>query len=227
MDERVGEGVPDADNSGNGGHLVRCEITGKMVPPDDAVEFRGKLVSAEGKEILLERLRNNEELKTDRHLTRPSFWRRFLCSMLDAIVIAIVMGVLKAVFLIPESSVFDDDFSSRGYQAVLLRVVLVSLYTAVFHGMYGQTPGKMVGGFRVVNMDGTPITGRTAVVRAFWSDGYDLLPVILIVLAPDMEWVWLISALYGLANCIALIADTDYNRALHDRLAGTRTVMNR
>lgn len=227
MQDTMGGDPPDADNTGDDNGLVRCEITGKMVSPDDAVEFQGRLVSAEGKEILLERLRNNEGRGPAGEPRRPSFWRRLLCSLLDTAILGVILGALVAVLDLPDSSIFDDDFAVRGYPGFLLRVACTFFYAAYMHGKYGQTLGKMIGGYRVANRDGTAITWPTAFVRAFWSDGYDLAFSIVVVLRPDLEWIWLFSLLYGLVNCLALVADTGYNRALHDRLAGTRVVMNR
>jgi hypothetical protein len=58
MDERF-EIDPD---SAPERELVQCDVTGKWVSPDDTVEFQGFRVCAEGKEILLDRLRSGESI---------------------------------------------------------------------------------------------------------------------------------------------------------------------
>jgi len=53
MSAAPAEGAP----AGTGTGMGKCSVTGKSYPEDELVTFQGQLVSAEGKQILLDRLR--------------------------------------------------------------------------------------------------------------------------------------------------------------------------
>jgi len=82
----------------------------------------------------------------------------------------------------------------------LFTVLVTVLYTLVLHALTGQTLGKLATGVRVVNVDGSPLTFGTALLRYL---GYFLsfLP-------------------FGLGFVVAGLRKD--KRALHDLLAGTR-----
>lgn len=202
--------------------LVRCEVTGRMVAPEDAVEFRGKTVSAEGKEILLRQLMDGGAAPGV--LTHPGFLRRVLCYLLDCVVLTI-FGLPLTIYNLSQG--MD---TSTGAMPVFLQglaVLCTFLYPALMHGAYGKTLGKMAGRCRVVNMDGTPVTYGTAAARAFWSNAVLGIPAVVYLFSPGIGLVLnVMTGLYGLINGIVLLVDGDMNRALHDRFAGTRVVMD-
>lgn len=209
---------------------VRCEVTGKLIDPEDAVEFRGKLVSAEGKNRLMEEMLGGWESPETRELRRPSFWRRFFCSILDGVALTIVLVVVNVLILNARTVQPDGYISRRDLNGVVFSYFLPFAYYAFMHYRFGKSLGKMAGGYRVANMDGTRVSGRTALVRAFWSDGLKLVllgPTVLFWRTPDtILFVNGAISLFGLANCIVLVTDGAYQRALHDRFAGTRVVMD-
>lgn len=211
---------------------VRCEVTGKFVDPEDTVEFQGKVVSAEGKNRLLAHMLGGWDSPTERTLSRPSFWRRLLCSMLDGFLMTIIIVVVNVGILrTRQTDGFSVYYSTRELYATLFSYALPFLYYAYMHYKYGRSLGKMAGGYRVVNMaDGLPISARTSFVRAFWSNGLSLFflgGAMLFFRTPGvLAALNVIIAIYGVVNYISLPMDQEYNRPLHDRFAGTRVVMD-
>ncbi|MDR1744634.1 MAG: RDD family protein [Planctomycetota bacterium] len=165
-------------------------------------------------------------------LPRPGFWRRFFCWLLDMTVLVVVCGVVNYFILgidPPDPGNAPDalppDPSNIEFVA---NAALAFLYFALMHGRFGKTLGKMLGRFRVVAMNGSPIGYRAAFVRAFWSTGIFALIEMPRLLFPDSGLGWLsdVGALYLIANCLALVWDQRHNRALHDLLAGTRVAVS-
>lgn len=217
------------------GEWVHCDVTRQPVLRADSVDFQGCRVSAAGKNILFNRLMYGNPL-TD-GLVRPSFLRRLLCSTLDGAILGVVGGVLSLGSIAVTAPFMAMGESATGFEGTLgvLSGVVVSsficfLYYTFFHWKGGQSPGKIAGGYKVVNMDGSPLTLRTAAIRSFWSNGVGQISQIATLTIgfyfPLATMVLSVGAsIYGLANSTALIDDTEYGRALHDRLAGTRVVM--
>lgn len=203
--------------------MVRCEVTGRLVAPGDAVEFRGQTVCAEGKEILLRRLMNGGLVQG---LTRPGVVRRLLCYLLDALVLTLV-GLPTTIRGWNSFRNADSVFEPRLFAWQFFGLACAFLYPALMHGAWGKTLGKMAGGCRVVNMDGSRIGYGRAAIRAFWSNAVLGIPGLLYGVLPGAAMsLNIVFGFYSLANCIALLADRDMNRALHDRLAGTRVIMD-
>lgn len=202
--------------------MVRCEVTGKLIPPEDAVEFRGRTVSAEGKQILLQQLMGGA---ASGQLIRPGFFRRLFCAILDYVIaLFVVIPLTVVVFLLAPDSQSEAALSNA---AQIAGAGIIFAYHTLFLGVWGKTLGKMAGGFRVVNLDGSRISWGTAARRAFWAQGVGALPAFFTLVSPTVgALATLLFFLYGLADCIALVVDGDMNRALHDRLAGTRAVMD-
>lgn len=216
---------PAGIGGGPSGSLVRCEVTGKMTPIEDTVFFQGRRVSAEGKNILLRRLMGGTVNQSI--LVKPSVIRRFLCSMLDNAILVAVFIPLALIILLVLAPFPGRSENSAGFLIQILAALFGFAYYATFHGIWGQSIGKMVGNYRVVNMDGTPINYTVAAARAFWSTGIQIIPALCMTVSPLLgAGISIFTSLYGLADCIALLVDSQYNRALHDRLAGTRVVMN-
>ena len=55
--EKMSAAPAEVGTTGTGPGMGKCSITGKSYPEDELVTFQGQLVSAEGKQILLDRLR--------------------------------------------------------------------------------------------------------------------------------------------------------------------------
>ena len=108
--------------------------------------------------------------------------------------------------------------------AATLAITLV--YFGTMHGARGQTLGKMAGKLKVVNLDGTPITMSKGYLRAVCYSGPDVLhPIpLLIGFQAGYSIIAVVGGIYALVNIIMALADRNMQRALHDRLAGTRVI---
>jgi uncharacterized RDD family membrane protein YckC len=231
-----------------------CEVTGKVFPPEDLVVFQGKRVSAEGKAILLERLKGG--LATSNELEKPSIWKRFIGMFADGIVVGIIamltagiiMGIVMATVFQggTEDEVNPSALSSGAIVGQLIATVvasiLVILYFGIMHGHNGQTYGKRAMKTKVVMADGSAIDKSTAYKRAFWFLGPNYLcniaqlSLMLVAGGPSPDpnsmnsaeivgiAIVMIGAVYSFANAIAPLFDSQ-QRALHDRFCGTRVVL--
>jgi len=151
--------------------LVKCDITGAWVNPDEIIEFQGYRVCAAGKEELLARLRSGEAMPGE--MERPSVLLRFGCIFLDGILLGAVgvvinLAVVGAAFA--NQDTMEEGMVMQGV-AQLLVVAIGLAYFTILHGTKGQTIGKMAGKIRVVNMDGSPITMGKALWRAVAYQG--------------------------------------------------------
>ncbi|MFO7898494.1 MAG: RDD family protein [Planctomycetota bacterium] len=207
--------------------LVRCEVTGKMVPADEIVEIHGRQVCAEGKAILLERLKSGEALPGE--LRRPTVLRRFVCILLDVIILGTIG--LAVAFVLGTSAMWmgpgDAASPVRLGLANLVVLAITVVYFGYMHGALGQTLGKMAGRIKVVNMDGSDIAMGRGFVRALWYAGPDLITPFLLLAgigAAIVTGMGYLSFVYTLVDVILALVDTDKQRSLHDRLSGTRVI---
>ena len=213
---------PPADRN-----LVQCEITKQWVPADEIVEIQGHKVCSAGKEIFLQHLKSGEPLPGE--MERPTVLCRFGCIFLDG------LDPGGPYCLLPNTWPGCCNFPPRPDPDVSLTMkVVVSAWTVVLglvyfgtlHGAKGQTLGKMAGKIKVVNLDGTPITMSRAYLRALCYSGPNVLsPVAILVEARlGVRILGYVGGAYFLINIIMALADRNRQRALHDRLAGTRVI---
>lgn len=222
------------DNLSAAPGMGRCSVTGKMVPEDELVTIQGQRVCAEGKAILLQRLKAGEGIPGE--MEKPGVLRRVGCIILDSI-------ILGVPFLIVAIAVGGVTFGSSGATAGMgvVTSVIAVIYFGQMHAMKGQTLGKMAGKIVVVNMDGSPISMPTAYIRAVAYAGPRVISAILTLFlmlsinaAPGARNMGVIAAvgfigglvwLYYLVDCLFALFDGSGQRALHDRIAGTRVIM--
>lgn len=240
----------------NESDLVQCEVTGNWIPADEVITFQGKRVGAEGKAILLERLRSGADGPGS--LVAPSVFARFGGMFVDGIIGSIAGAViaLPIGFMILSATAKEGleafgpqspaaDFLQSFFQ-LFASIVLIG-YFAYFHSRSGQTPGKKMAHTKVVTIDGAPV----AVQQAFWRGVYfygpnfltSLFGVIFAILqlggssdpgepispavagfAMLLIAVSAVSGIYALANILFALFDRSRQRAIHDRLAGTRVI---
>lgn len=207
--------------------MVACEVTNQMVPEDETVVIQGKRVSARGKQILLDQLSTGHNI--DGELEAPGSWRRLGCAILDGLIVALFGAgfgaVLGLVFLSGGGT--QDGRVEGGIETVATLIGM--MYFALMHASSGQTVGKKVGKYKVINLDGSSIDFKTALIRAFMFNGMGMISgAVLLVGGYDLLTVYTVVAgvigIYGLANAITVLASKD-KRAIHDMLAGTRVVM--
>jgi uncharacterized RDD family membrane protein YckC len=204
--------------------MGRCEVTGQILPEDELVTLNGQRVGAEGKAILLERLNAGEVLPGEAE--RPTILRRFACIFLDRIILTVPL-IIVAILGIASAVGAGAGVSPAVFVTQLVVLVLSISYFTLMHGMGGRTLGKMAGNLRVVRIDGAPMNIPTALIRALAYEGVGIIPILLLL--PGLPLLTavgtIIVGIYGLANIITALVDTREQRALHDRIAGTRVVM--
>lgn len=193
----------------------QCEITGKMFPHDELVTFQGKRVSAEGKAILLERLKSGETVQDEQ---RPTVGRRFGCIFIDSL-----------FFTIP-SYLINQNATPQNVMTMALALVALQtvqlIYLGQMHGMRGQTLGKIAGSLRVVNLDGSPVTLAKAYIRAavYVFPSIVILASIFTRNAQAIETATIFSWVWILLTILLALVDRKMQRPIHDRVAGTRVI---
>lgn len=208
--------------------MAQCSITGKIVPEDEIVTLHGQRVCAEGKAILLQRLQSGEAMPGE--MVHPTVLRRFGCIFLDAIIIMVPFAILSSVVAGPAAGAVTAALIT------LISTAVQVVYFGQLHGTRGQTVGKMAGKTKVVNLDGSPISLRTGYVRALAYIGPNFLTGIATFFAVPIRsggyvaqssivlGVSVLVGIYGIVNVICALVDTNLQRALHDRIAGTREI---
>ena len=221
---------PVTSSTGPAPGMAQCSITKKWFPEDELVTFQGQLVSAEGKQILLDRLQTGAEAPNA--FVRPGVWRRIGCIfVIDGIVLGAFGLILDYTFGITLGTPLTDPrlISHRLIVSIIALAVAI-LYFGLLHGWKGQSLGKMVGNLRVINMDGTPISKPKAFARALAYTFGNVLVVLALLAGLLTKNVSIIAAgvflggTWGLADCILALVDTRMQRSLHDRICGTRVI---
>ncbi|MFA7237085.1 MAG: RDD family protein [Phycisphaeraceae bacterium] len=214
--------------------MVQCDITGRTVPLDETIELHGYRVCAEGKQILLDRLKAGEAMPGE--LERSSFWRRFGAYFIDGLIFGALSGCVGGG--VGGALAATDNMAMFLAVTTFLQllVVLAQLsYFALLHAKYGQTWGKMAVKIKVVQPDGSDITTGQAWKRSFFYIGPQvvLLAVsfLIALLAPPSPTTQVVAnvivvpgALYILASIITALVDRQQQRAIHDYVAGTRVI---
>ncbi len=133
-----------------------------------------------------------------------SFWERFFAFVVDFLVLLIFAGLLLLVEVLLGISLLQADPEAQamgGCTQICLRLLwfpLSAAYFVILWCRYGQTPGKMAVGIKVVRTDGTPITPNEALIRVL---GYFT--------------VWLL---------FPMIIFDSHKQGLHDKMARTYVI---
>jgi uncharacterized RDD family membrane protein YckC len=212
--------------------MGRCSVTGKAYPEDELVTFQGQLVSAEGKQILLDRLQTGADMSDE--LGRPGVWRRFGCIFLDGILLTVFAFLLRAMMGVPFiAPATDPKFLHQRIAADSVVFAVEILYFGLLHGWQGKSIGKIVGHLRVVNLDGTSISKRKAFGRAIAYEFGGLMIVLASIFGVGLgnSVIVLSGLILGLVwiatDNICALADARLQRSLHDRICGTRVIFER
>lgn len=215
-------------------NMVQCDVTGKWVPRDEAIDFQGRKVSAEGKAILLEKLRSGESLPGE--LEPPSVGRRFVCIFADNLML-VMFGL---ALVIPVTKLADpDNYWLMHSVAGIINASISIAYFTIMHGTRGQTIGKMLGKIKVVNADGTPIDMKTAFYRAMLYQGPSLIPPIVGVIIGGsgdiyrqifqqtalQSYMQFIAVFYVIISIVLALSDKAEQKAIHDRVVKTRVIV--
>lgn len=129
------------------------------------------------------------------------FWRRLLAQIIDAI----ILGVLG--YLLFGSAVTNvtgaDGLYSVNVSFTNWQTLIPVLYTILFWIWKGATPGKMVLGMKIINVDGSDLTWGRAIGRYF---AYFVSAIVIFI-----GFIW--------------IGFDSKKQGWHDKLAGTYVVM--
>ena len=146
--------------------------------------------------------------------------RRFGCIFLDGLIIGVPFAIAAQVVTIGMTS------PQLGGAVSLLAVIAQIVYFGQMHGNGGKTVGKKAGKLLVVNLDGSKITMQTAYIRAAAYAGPSR-PTSLALMAHSLPLIGIatmVAGVYKLADTLFAPFDTKQQRALHDRIAGTRVI---
>ena len=218
----------------SGPGMAQCSITKKWFPEDEVVTFQGQLVSAEGKQILLDRLRTGADAPGA--LLRPGTAARFWCIFLDLMLLGVlgfIVEIAVGMRLWEPRRYNRLEHQALGLVVVTIELFLYILYFGNLHGWKGKTLGKMAGHLCVVNLDGTPISKTKAFIRAAVFQ-FGLIMVLLATFAGLLTgnkslftWGVCVSWVWFLLDGVMALADTRMQRSLHDRICGTRVICDR
>ena len=224
--------MADSDTGGLPG-TAQCEITGKWVPEDELITLHGKRVCAEGKAELLDRLKGGETLPGE--MEQPSVMQRFSCMFVDNIMLT-VFGFLMGV-LFGAGFGFMAGAPAAGISMAMLQLTAGTLvplaYYTGLHGRWGQTAGKRAGKLKVVRLDGSDIDYYIAFIRFLWFQWPAVIVGIASVIAVTassnsalaaVAVLGFVSIVYHLINVLVALRDRDRQRAIHDRMSGTRVI---
>jgi uncharacterized RDD family membrane protein YckC len=150
------------------------------------------------------------------------WWRRVGAQLIDGLIIG--LGALLLFFGF--SAVFSVGFAAgegAGYASLVLGLILWFFSVAVIAMLYapammartnGRTLGRVATGIRVIRADGSPVTFGFAMVRE--------------VLVKSLLLGLLSSLTLGLAHLLDVLWPLwdEENRALHDFVVNTRTIID-
>ncbi len=210
--------------------MVKCDITGQIVPENETVVIQGYRVGAEGKEELIQRLEAGERMPGE--LERSTVLRRFGAWLLDGIII----GVVNAVFglVIAGAAIVSPQPGIAFAVLQIISILIPFVYYVWMHGARGQTVGKMAAHIKVVRPDGSPINMSAAFGRYLWYMGPQIIMTLVLVVAFMSEndpfvavagILAVIPGIYILVSIVLALVDQAQQRAIHDRLSRTRVIM--
>lgn len=137
------------------------------------------------------------------------FWRRVLAFIVDGVLVGVVMTPFGlGLGFAHLAAALRGELSHEELAALLMSSILVGLVKALVSWLYGAgfessrfqaTPGKMLLGLKVTDLDGRRITFMHATGRALGK--------------------WVSGIILGMGY--VLVAFTDRKQGLHDLMAGT------
>lgn len=195
-----------------------CAVSGKRYPKSQMLQYEGRWVSAEHRDVFFQRLR--EGLNPAAADTMPGpygyagFWRRFLAVFIDGLVV----GAMGMVIVLPMTFAFGFYAASSpgrapgpavaiGFQVIvqLISLGLNLTYQLWMIRKHDATLGKMALGLKLLRADGTKLSKGRIVGRYF------------------AHFVSAITLYIG----YMMAGWDDEKRALHDRICDTRVIRTR
>ena len=207
---------------------IACSQCGKSFSPDEVVHIGGGWVCAACKPTYLQRLKEGASVSGAQEYA--GFWIRFAAKFIDSLILgaAILVPVFIIFFVVGygaarrahgnlASDPYDELFKAAGAggegvianaMGLLFQMVFVAIhvvYSTIFLGKYGATPGKMVCKVKVVDADGNSISYGRALGRSCAE---------------------ILSRMICMIGYIIAAFD-EQKRALHDHICSTRVVHTR
>ncbi len=168
------------------------------------------------------------------------FWKRLSSILIDVL-------VFSPVFLL---RVWLDSVSrTTALFAAVTYIILVATYHIWFVAKYGQTPGKMAVGIKIVKVDGQPVSWKEAFLRHSVNIVLAIINGIVLCYAITQiteseyislswkirnhriyefypAWINTMSDIWGWSEVVVLLFNKK-KRALHDFIAGTVVIHTR
>lgn len=193
-----------------GDEMETCAVSGRRYPKREMIQYEGKWISAEHRDLYFQRLR--EGVAGPGEVVYAGFWLRFVAKFLDGLILGVpLMIVYMVVSLRLNGEMGSSDAESAEFIVRMLAmqgvffVINISvglLYNWFFIRKYNATPGKLALGLRLVRADRTPLsTGR--IIGRFFAE----------ILSQMILYIGYIMAGF----------DSE-KRALHDHLCDTRVI---
>jgi uncharacterized RDD family membrane protein YckC len=173
-----------------------CSESGKVLPRSELIEIDGRLVSAEYKNVVLQRLREGVSGVGQREYA--GFWIRFGAKFVDGIILNVASQIVQLIVGLAMKSAPD----AAVIIGMVIGLAINAAYVIYFTGKFGQTPGKMACKIEIIRTDGEPMTYGRATGRYF------------------AEFLSSLTLLIG----YIMAAFDEEKRALHDRICDTRVV---
>ena len=184
--------------------MTVCSSCGRTFPSDEVIQYQGHYICAECKPVFVQQIKEGGLLTGE--MLYAGFWIRVGAAIIDGVILFVPSVILNFLYGFLGSAFESDDFSPIAALLIamlyIIQIAIPMSYETFFLGRYGQTPGKMVCGIKVVRADGTPIT----YLRAF-----------------GRYWAKRLSYLVCFVGVIIVGFDEE-KRALHDHICDTRAI---
>lgn len=189
-----------------------CAVSGRVYPRREMLEYQGRWVSAEHKDVFFQRIREGMPVGDATERQYGGFWIRVVAAIIDGICVWVLSIIPAVVFTFLSAGMLDGGrlhgtANVGAYLLLQLAQMLVLwgiaiAYNVFFIRKYDATPGKMALGLKVLRSNGEKLSiGR--IIGRYFAKGVS-----------------------GLILCIGyMMAGWDAEkRALHDHMCDTRVV---
>lgn len=181
-----------------------CSECGRSFSTEDMIRHGDAYVCASCKPVFIQKL--SEGVHADGALPYAGFWVRFAAKFVDGLILGIPFLVLYflAIYQLVRTQ-RPEEVSAVLWLAQLAFMPVQMIYSIVFVGRYGATPGKMLCKLRVVTPDGGRVSYGRATGRFFAE---------------------LISGMVCYIGYLMVAFDSQ-KRGLHDHICSTRVIQTR
>lgn len=181
--------------------LDRCSRCGKSFCQDCLISLQGAVVCSGCKQERVKDIRSGTAAKMD--LAGPG--ARLGAAILDGIIVGVPMfGILFGFGMMSMKNGGDAEGVGAMIGAAIVSIFIPAIYEGAMLAARGQTLGKMAIKAKVVNIDGSPLSGAQPWSRAF------------------SRTIMNVTRILGLVDALMIFSKD--RATLHDRIARTRVV---